>query len=124
MCTGGRIKHHLRFNIERPESTILFCGFQSEGTLGREILDGRKLVRIHGGGYEVRARIAKLDGLSAHADRKGLMSWLGAMSQKPRGVFLTHGEERAAMSLAEHVRTHLGYDVQVPEYKSVVTLDG
>ncbi len=124
MCTGGRIKHHLRQNIGRPESTILFVGFQSEGTLGRQIIDGKRQVRIHGKLHDVRARIARIYGLSAHADRTGLTNWIGKLQKPPRRVFLTHGEESAALALAEHLRGRFGYDVDVPQYQSVVTLNG
>ena len=92
MCTGGRIKHHLVTNISRPESTVLFVGYQAEGTLGRQILDGAPSVRILGQQYPVRARIAQLHGLSAHADRDELLRWFNALKTPPRHVFITHGE--------------------------------
>jgi metallo-beta-lactamase family protein len=76
MCTGGRIKQHLVRNITRPDSTILFVGFQAKGTLGRQIIEGDPSVRILGQTYPVRARIEKILGFSAHADRKGLFRWL------------------------------------------------
>ena len=91
MCTGGRIKHHLRANLERPESTILFVGFQAKGTLGRLILDRADEVRVHGRWYEVRARVAQIFGLSAHGDRDDLLRWIGHFDPPPKRVFLTHG---------------------------------
>ncbi len=124
MCTGGRVKHHLRQNIGRPECTVLFTGYQARDTLGRQILDGRPEVRIHGANYPVRARIERLEGLSAHADRDGLMQWLGHFEAPPRRLFLTHGETEAAGSLADRVRRDLAWDVAVPEYGSTVELDG
>ena len=123
MCTGGRIKHHLRHNIERSNSTILFVGFQAEETLGREILDGAKKVRILGQFYSVRARIERLFGLSAHADRRDLMRWLGYLRTPPKRLFLTHGEATAAESLAAHIRDALAWTVSVPEYEEVVELE-
>jgi len=120
MCTGGRIKHHLRQNLPRAESTILFVGYQSRGTLGRQILDGNRDVRIHGRQWPVRARVAQLTGLSAHADRSGLMKWLSYFREAPRHLFLTHGEESVALALAEHVRSTLGWNVSVPQYGEVV----
>jgi metallo-beta-lactamase family protein len=123
MCNAGRIKHHLRSNIGRPESTILFVGYQANGTLGRIILEGIPEVRIHGSMYKVRARIAKINGMSAHADRTGLLHWLGHLKTKPRKVFLCHGEEQAAMSLAQQISEGLGFDVQVPQYDHTVDLD-
>ncbi|MDY7107725.1 MAG: MBL fold metallo-hydrolase [Planctomycetota bacterium] len=122
MCTGGRIKYHLRQNIERPESTILFVGYQAEHTLGRHIVSGAKEVRIHGRRYPVRARIERIDGLSAHADRSGLMRWLGGFQSAPRRLFLTHGEADVAASLASHVQDRLGWDVRVPEYEEIADL--
>jgi len=122
MCTGGRVKHHLRRNIGRPESTILFAGYQAPGTLGRRILQGDPNVRIHGRDYTVRAKLEELNGLSAHADRKGLMNWLSSFKSPPKTLFLTHGEAKAAQSLAEHVRSILGWEVEVPEYDSTADL--
>jgi len=122
MCTGGRVKHHLRHNISRPESTVLFVGFQARGTLGRQIADGETRVRIHGRPQPVNARIEQLHGLSAHADRTDLMRWLGHFTSPPRRLFLTHGEPRASDALADLVRTQLGWDVQVPEYGASVEL--
>lgn len=122
MCTAGRIKHHLASNIGRAENTVLFTGYQSEGTLGREILEGAQTVRIHGEQRRVRAKVAKLNGLSAHADQQGLLHWLGALKAPPRRVFLTHGESSAAESLAGQIRSHLRSEVMVPEYRQVVEL--
>ena len=123
MCNAGRIKHHLKSNISRPESTILFVGYQANGTLGRIILDGIPEVRIHGSMHKVRARITKINGLSAHADRTGLLHWLGHLKEKPKKVFLCHGEEQAALSLAERVKTDLDFDVEVPLYDHTFDLD-
>jgi metallo-beta-lactamase family protein len=122
MCTNGRIKHHLTHNITRPESTILFAGFQVRGTLGRQILDGNPEVRIHGRQWPVRARIAEIQGMSGHADRSALLRWLGALKTPPKRLFLTHGEQQVSLALAEHVRGTLAFDVAVPEYQDVVEL--
>ncbi|MBC8356788.1 MAG: MBL fold metallo-hydrolase [Planctomycetes bacterium] len=122
MCTGGRVKHHLRRNISRPESTILFVGYQAFGTLGRLISDGKPAVRIHGRTYELKAQVARIYGFSGHADRKALMHWIGNLKQPPENIFLTHGEENAAMSLAENIRSEKGWPVSVPEFQEVVNL--
>ncbi len=119
MCTNGRIKHHLRHNIERPESTILFVGYQAHGTLGRQILEKPAEVRIHGRLYRVRAEIAQLYGFSGHADRSGLLRWVRAFERPPRRLFLTHGEEQAALNLANTIREELRWSVEVPEYGHV-----
>ncbi len=117
MCTGGRIKHHLVHNISRPESTVLFVGYQASGTLGRHIVSGEDRVRIHGQFFKVRARIEKIFGFSAHADRKALFKWLAALRSPPERVFVTHGEEQAALSVAKAIKNRMGWKVSVPEYK-------
>lgn len=123
MCTGGRIKHHLRQNIGQADSTIVFVGYQSVGTLGRLILDGHKRVRIHGRQHHINARIAQIQGFSAHGDRSDLLEWLRHLKSKPKTVFLTHGEESAALALASEIRSELDLEVSVPEYKDVVELE-
>ena len=122
MCTAGRIKFHLRRNISRPESTLLFVGYQGRGTLGRQILDGKPIVRIHGRQWKVQARVEQIDGFSGHADRAGLLRWLGYFQKPPRHLFLTHGEHDEALSLAEHVRKEMGWEVSVPQYQDAVQL--
>jgi metallo-beta-lactamase family protein len=116
MCTGGRIKHHLAAGIERPETTILFAGYQARGTLGRQILQGDPTVRILGRSYRVRAQVRQIQGLSAHAGRDDLLGWLGAFEAPPRRLFLVHGEEQVALSLAHRIRADLGLEVSVPAY--------
>ncbi len=123
MCTAGRVKHHLVRNIGRPESTIVFVGYQAGGTLGREIVDGRSAVRIHGVQRQVKARIAQIHGFSAHADRAGLLRWLGHLEAAPRRVFITHGEEDAATHLAGEIRSKWGWAVEVPHYQDEHQLD-
>lgn len=123
MCTGGRIKHHLVTNIARPESTVLFIGYQAIGTLGRQILDGAKEVRILGQYYPVKARIAQLHGFSSHADRNELFRWLAGLEQSPRQVFVVHGEPEAAGNLSESIRKEKGWNVSVPGYGDAVVLD-
>ena len=123
MCTGGRIKHHLKANISRGDSTILFVGYQGQGTLGRLILNGSPKVRIHRRQHTVRARIAQIHGFSAHADRDDLLHWLGHFKEAPRHLFLTHGEEDAATALAESIKERFGWTVSVPEYGDAVELE-
>jgi metallo-beta-lactamase family protein len=122
MCTAGRVKHHLRHNIKRPESTILFVGFQVRGTLGRQILDGNREVRIHGILWPVRARVAQIHGFSGHADRSALLRWLSLFRKPPRQLFLTHGEEPVALGLAEEIRQQMHWPVTVPKYLQAVDL--
>jgi len=116
MCTAGRIKHHLVKNISRPESTILIVGYQAGGTLGRQLVDRIPVVRILGAKHEVRAHVDEIHGLSAHADQRGLMTWIGHLQSKPRCVFLTHGEEAVANELARQIRSQWGWRVEVPGY--------
>jgi len=123
MCTGGRIKHHLVNNITREESTILFVGYQAAGTLGRHIVGGTKRVRILGQYYPVRARIAQLNGFSAHADRDGLVRWLSSLRKPPRRVFVTHGELDASQNLAGLIRSRHAWETIVPSYQEQVFLD-
>lgn len=123
MCTAGRIKHHLAHHIGNPASTVLFIGYQAQGTLGRQILDGNPEVRVHGINRLVRARVRQIQGISGHADREGLLKWLGYFKRPPRQLFLTHGEQQASLSLADEVRHRYGWNVTVPEYRETVTLD-
>jgi metallo-beta-lactamase family protein len=123
MCTGGRIKHHLLYNISRPESTILFVGYQARETLGRQILEKEPQVRILGQTLPVRARIAKINGFSAHADRKALGRWLDAFQTPPRRLFVNHGDAEVALGFADRVRQERGWTVEVPDYLDSRALD-
>jgi metallo-beta-lactamase family protein len=122
MCTGGRIKYHLRENITRPESTILFVGYQAVGTLGRLIVEGEKEVRILGRTYPVDADVKQIHGFSAHADRDDLLRWLSAL-KPPRHVFITHGEETVSASFAEYVKAKTGWEISVPKHGDQVKLN-
>lgn len=121
MCTGGRVKHHLVTNITRPESTILFIGYQAIGTLGRSIVDGAKTVRILGQRYPVRARIAQIHGFSSHADRDELFKWVSGIS--PRRVFVVHGEAKSVEEFGRFLRQRTGWKVSTPMYGESVVLD-
>jgi metallo-beta-lactamase family protein len=121
MCTGGRIKHHLVNNITRPESTILFVGYQAVGTLGRSIVDGIKRVRILGQRYPVQARVEEITGFSAHADKQELLEWMSGIN--PRRVFVVHGETRSAKEFGKFLRQERGWKVSVPIYGESAALD-
>jgi metallo-beta-lactamase family protein len=123
MCTGGRIKHHLVNNISRHESTILFPGYQAIGTLGRQIADGAKEVRILGQKYPVKARIAQINGFSAHADRDELFRWLSGLKRPPLHLFVTHGEPEVAQYFADFMRERTGWETSVPKYQDEVILN-
>ncbi|RDU25260.1 MBL fold metallo-hydrolase RNA specificity domain-containing protein [Anaerosacchariphilus polymeriproducens] len=114
MCEAGRIRHHLKHNLWRPESTILFVGYQAIGTLGRSILEGTKTVKLFGEIIDVKARIEKLEGISGHADKKGLLQWLQAIENKPKRVFVVHGEETVCEQFTETLNKELQYTAVAP----------
>ncbi len=114
MCDAGRIKHHLKHNLWRKESTILFVGYQAEGTLGRRILDGATMVKLFGEEISVNARIEAIDGFSGHADKAGLLSWIGSIERKPKKVFIVHGEQEIMNDFAQTLSSELGLRCIVP----------
>lgn len=120
MCTGGRIKHHLFYNLPRRESTILFVGYQARGTLGRQILDGASEVRIFGERVPVKAKIEKISGFSGHADRNELLEWLSAFQNQPR-VIINHGEHEAAIAFSQVV-TERGLTCELAEYQKIIQI--
>ena len=114
MCEAGRIRHHLKHNLWRPECSIIFVGFQAADTLGRRIIDGAKTVKIFGEEIAVNAEIYTIGGLSAHADRDELIDWLNKFRKKPTRVFVVHGEEETALYFAETVRSRLSLNAYTP----------
>lgn len=114
MCDAGRVRHHLKHNLWRPECTVLFAGYQSVGTLGRSLVDGAKEVRLFGETVAVHANIEALPGISGHADDAGLMRWISAFEQKPRHVFVVHGEDEAAAAFAARLESELGLEANAP----------
>ena len=117
MCNGGRIKHHLVNNIGRKENTVLFVGYQAEGTLGRQIVIGQDPVRIFGEMWDVRAQIVQIESFSAHADRPDLERWLGALESPPRAVFVVHGESEASEIFSTEMSAKTGWKFEVPNYR-------
>ena len=114
MCDAGRIKHHLKHNLWRKESTILFVGYQAEGTLGRRILDGATKVKLFGEEITVNARIEAIDGFSGHADKAGLLSWIGSIAKKPKKVFIVHGEQEVMNEFAQTLNDEFGLQSIIP----------
>jgi metallo-beta-lactamase family protein len=105
MAENGRILHHLKHNIEDPDNTILIVGFQAQNTLGRRLVDGERVVRIFGEAHPVRARVATIDGYSAHADQAELLRWMQSFDRKRlQQVFVVHGEEASSLTFAEKLR--------------------
>ncbi|HEX6157039.1 MAG TPA: MBL fold metallo-hydrolase [Burkholderiales bacterium] len=122
MCEGGRIRHHLRYNISRPECAVVFVGFQAAGTLGRRIVDGEDTVRLFGEEYPVRAKVFTIGGLSAHAERSALLAWLGHFRRPPRNTWVVHGETLPAASLCDAINARPGWQAQVPAPGQSLTL--
>ena len=114
MCEAGRIRHHLKYNLWKPECTVLFVGYQVEGTLGRRILDGASYVNLFGQDVKVNARIEKLEGISAHADKPGLISWLSRIETPGVTVFVNHGDDKVCDSFAKYVGERLGFKALAP----------
>ena len=114
MCEAGRIRHHLKHNLWRPESTVLFVGYQSPGTLGRALVEGAKEVKLFGETIEVRCKVQVLAGVSGHADNEGLMNWVKNFESKPRTVFVTHGEDEVCDIFANRLRSELGLAAAAP----------
>jgi metallo-beta-lactamase family protein len=122
MATGGRILHHLERHLPRPQDTLLFIGYQAEGTRGGTILERRPTVKIHGEEIPVRAHIEQISGFSAHADYMEILAWLVGFNRPPAKTFIVHGEPEAAASLAARIREKLGWEVVIPRLGETFTL--
>ena len=114
MCEAGRIRHHLKHNLWRPECTILFVGYQAIGTLGRNIIEGEKEVRLFGETITVNAHIEELAGVSGHADKKGLLNWVNHFEKKPERVFVVHGEDLVCEDFTKCLKEEYGYNALAP----------
>lgn len=110
MCEAGRIRHHLKHNLWDPKSSVIFVGYQAEGTLGRMLIEGQKDVVLFGEAVHVNAEIYNLEGFSGHADKEGLLGWLSGFQVRPKQLFLVHGELESKEALADSIRERLGYD--------------
>jgi metallo-beta-lactamase family protein len=129
MLTGGRVMHHLKDFLPDPKSTLLFIGYQGEGTLGRHIQDGGRTARIDGQVIPVRCRVRVISGFSAHADQQELEAWLGHFGQAGSGadgarkrVFIVHGDPDAAEAFAGRISSELGMEPHVPKHREAVRL--
>lgn len=122
MATGGRVVHHLKTLLPDSRNTVLFVGFQAPGTRGEAMLSGSEEIKIHGQLVPVRAEIVELQGLSAHADYVEIIDWLRSFKEVPSHVFVTHGEPVAADAMRQQLRTQLGWQADVPEYRDIVKL--
>lgn len=124
MADAGRILHHLKHNLWRPESSVLFVGYQAQGSLGRRLIEGAKRVKILGEEISVKATIHNLDGFSAHADKEQLLHWLGQVKEKPANIFLVHGEVDMAEPLGEHIKAALGLSSYIPHFADTAVIAG
>lgn len=123
MCEVGRIKHHLKHNIWNPNSTILFVGYQAPGTLGRKIVDGAEKVKIFGEEFTVNARVEYIEGYSGHADQEWLLNFIYSFYNKPKHIFLVHGEEDSQEVLKEKILETTNIPVTIPDFGETYTLD-
>ena len=123
MATGGRVLHHLKEGLPDSRFTVLFVGYQAMGTRGRSLVDGAKEVKIHGQFIPVNARIAKIDSMSAHADRNEILRWLSGFKRAPRETFLVHGEPEPMAALKEAIERQLGWSLATPSYQERVELN-
>lgn len=124
MCEVGRIKHHLKHNLWNPKSTILFVGYQAPGTLGYIIVNGAKKVKIFGEEIAVNARIEYIEGYSGHADQEGLMNFIYSFIDKPKHIFLVHGEPESQDILGEKIEHDTGIGVTIPEFGETYEING
>jgi metallo-beta-lactamase family protein len=122
MATGGRVLHHMAAALPDPKNTILFVGYQAEGTRGRALVDGGADVKIHGHFVPVRARVARLDSMSAHADRGEILRWLGTFPSKPGRLMLVHGETGPMDSLKATIQQRLSWEVHTPQHRQRVAI--
>ena len=121
MCTGGRILHHLKHNVWRPECHVVIVGFQAHGTLGRRLVDGTEYVKIHGETIRANAKVHTVGGLSAHADQAGLLDWYGEFASRPP-IYLVHGEAKAREALAAGLRARFAAAVRIPDHGQRIDL--
>lgn len=122
MCDAGRIRHHLKHNLWRPECTVVFTGYQSVGTLGRSLIEGSKEVRLFGETIDIKAHIEQMDGMSSHADQAGLVTWVNSYEKKPAQVFLVHGDDAVCSSFEGLLKNEYGFKASSPYSGSVYDL--
>jgi len=122
MCNGGRIMHHLRHNLPIPETAVLIVGFQSQGTLGRKLVDGAKSIMIMGEEIPVRASIHTMGGFSAHADQTGLLEWFGTLAPSRPRTIITHGEDRARKAFSDLIQSRFGMASERPALGDVIEI--
>jgi metallo-beta-lactamase family protein len=122
MATGGRVLHHLKAALPDARNTVLFVGYQAEGTRGRQLVDGATAVKIHGEMIPVQSRIEHVESMSAHADANEILRWLGGFTRHPRRTFIVHGEVPAMEALSQSIRAKLGWETYMPRHLEKVEL--
>ncbi|HQO23420.1 MAG TPA: MBL fold metallo-hydrolase, partial [Spirochaetota bacterium] len=123
MCTAGRIKYHLQNNLYKKEASVVFVGYQAEGTLGRSLVEGAKRVKLYGEEVSVNAKIYTLGGFSGHADKDGLLEWVSKFKNKNMKIFVVHGEEKSSSNLASLISENFGFKTTVPSWGDIVDLN-
>ncbi|MCE9596752.1 MAG: MBL fold metallo-hydrolase [Spirochaetia bacterium] len=123
MITGGRVLTYLQKHLGDPNSTVVLVGYQATGTRGRDLLEGKKSLKIYGKVYDVGAEIENIDGLSAHADQAELIDWLGNLKQPPGRIFIVHGEPEAALGLQKEIQNKFGWKSEIPEMYQTFRMD-
>lgn len=124
MCNAGRIRHHLKHNLWRENATVVFIGYQAEGTLGKILKEGAKSVKLFGEDVAVNANIVSIEGFSGHADQEGLLKWVEAIKEKPKKIFLVHGEQEAKLELSEKIAQKFNIETHIPQMNAVYRIEG
>ena len=122
MLTGGRILNYLEKQAQHPKNTLLFVGYQAEGTRGRKLLEGEIELKVYGKTVPFKMEVAEIEGLSAHADHEELLDWLNELESEPQHIFITHGESESAMALKKGIREQYGWDCEIPELYAIETI--
>lgn len=123
MCNAGRIRHHLKYNLWKKNNSIVFVGYQAEGTLGRMLMDGIKSVKLLGDKIAVEAEIHSIEGFSGHADQKGLINWIKGFKKLPKNIFIVHGESESSLGLSQAIEKHFKIEPVIPTMNSAYELD-
>jgi metallo-beta-lactamase family protein len=123
MLTGGRMLNYLEKQAQNQNNTLLFVGFQSEGTRGRKLLDGEKELKVYGKVVPFNMQVENIDGLSAHADHTELMDWMSEIKEKPERIFIVHGEKESAEAVQKGIQESYGWEAEIPQLYNIVEID-
>ena len=123
MLTGGRMLNYLETQAQNPNNTLLFVGYQAEGTRGRKLLEGDKELKVYGKWVPFKMQVAEIEGLSAHADHKELMNWMSEIRNKPKRIFIVHGEKESAEALQKGIKETYDWDAEIPELYTITEIE-